>query len=139
MKYFGPFEVVSRIGTVAYKLKLPDAAKIHPIFHISLLKKFFGNSPQPYVPLPITTNELGPIVQPWKVLAYRTILRQSRQVPQVLIQCERSELQEAVWEDVDIMKESYPHFNLEDKVAFDGESIVTWSQNDVEEMKKFVM
>ena len=48
MKYFGPFEVVDRIGTVAYKLKMPETAHIHPIVHIFVLKKFVGSSNQPY-------------------------------------------------------------------------------------------
>ncbi|KAL0368101.1 UNVERIFIED_CONTAM: Transposon Ty3-G Gag-Pol polyprotein [Sesamum calycinum] len=39
-KYDGPFEVMSKVGSLAYRLKLLDSLKIHPTFHVSFLKKF---------------------------------------------------------------------------------------------------
>ena len=34
-KFFEPYKIVAWIGPVAYKLKLPDGAAIHHIFHVS--------------------------------------------------------------------------------------------------------
>jgi len=42
MRYFGPFLVLEKIGTIAYKLQLPESARIHLIFHVALLKPFQG-------------------------------------------------------------------------------------------------
>ncbi|WVZ79744.1 hypothetical protein U9M48_027288 [Paspalum notatum var. saurae] len=42
-KFFGPFEIVAKCGSVAYTLKLPEHCGIHPTFHVSQLKKVVGN------------------------------------------------------------------------------------------------
>jgi len=38
-RYYGPFPILQRIGAVAYRLKLPDHAQIHPVVHVSQLKR----------------------------------------------------------------------------------------------------
>lgn len=42
-QYFGPHEVVSRVGAVSYRPKFPRGCRVHPIFHISQLKPLKGD------------------------------------------------------------------------------------------------
>ena len=40
-RYVGPFEILKRVGTVAYRLALPPSlSSVHAIFHVSILRKY---------------------------------------------------------------------------------------------------
>ncbi|WMV37720.1 hypothetical protein MTR67_031105 [Solanum verrucosum] len=43
-RYVGPYEILKRVEKVSYELKLPiEFAPVHPVFHISMLKKCIGD------------------------------------------------------------------------------------------------
>ena len=71
-KYYGPYKVLQKIGTMEYKLELPASSRVHPIFHVSCLKKAIGEK------LPIQTifpehDEEGKIIlEPKAVTETRT-------------------------------------------------------------------
>ncbi|KAH9657886.1 Endonuclease [Citrus sinensis] len=46
-RYEGPFRVVRRVGNVSYQLQLPPRLKIHPVFHVSLLKPYHEDMGEP--------------------------------------------------------------------------------------------
>jgi hypothetical protein len=40
VRYYGPFEILKRIGPLAYIIALPTSMCIHNVFHVYLLKKY---------------------------------------------------------------------------------------------------
>jgi len=70
-RYYGPFQIIARTGNVAYRLQLPENAKIHDVFHVGLLKKFTGVPPT-VAPVPLPPIVRGRVVPtPKKVLRAR--------------------------------------------------------------------
>ncbi|MCI43865.1 hypothetical protein A2U01_0065104, partial [Trifolium medium] len=44
-RYIGPFQIIERVGEVAYRLALPPTmSEIHDVFHVSRLRKFVPDS-----------------------------------------------------------------------------------------------
>ena len=39
-RFLGPFEILERVGTVAYRLALPlSMSGVHEVFHVSMLRR----------------------------------------------------------------------------------------------------
>ncbi|WVZ01419.1 hypothetical protein V8G54_027488 [Vigna mungo] len=111
-RFFGPFQVLERIGQVAYKLELPSTAKIHNVFHVSFLRQHKGNPPTTSSKLPLEFNDNQPILEPI------AILNTKPNSDLVLVQWRGLPPEDATWEPWGNLKEQ---FHLEDKVLLHPE------------------
>jgi hypothetical protein len=110
-KFFGPFQVLERVGDVAYRLLLSVTARIHDVFHVGLLKPFHGTPPEQTPPLlPIEHGRV--VVLPAKVLNSR-IARGKRQL---LVRWKDAPAAELAWVDLEDFREQFPTFQLEDEL-----------------------
>ncbi|OMO94502.1 reverse transcriptase [Corchorus capsularis] len=96
-RFFGPYKVVQKIGVVAYKLELPPGAKIHPVFHVSQLKKHVGlATTQSQLP---ALDDAGLIaMEPITILDRRINKRRGRMITEVLVQWSNCFPEDATWE-----------------------------------------
>ena len=110
-KYFGPFQVLDKIGSVAYKLNLPKPVKIHPTVHVSQLKAFRGTLPAlPYIPAWLQGTNTAVVRTPIKVLARRVVKRRNAAAVQYLVQREGLNEDQASWEYAEEFEKKYPNF-----------------------------
>jgi hypothetical protein len=56
--FFDPYRVLQRIGEVAYGLQLPSDCNVHPVFHVSHLKKTVGAVTQDLAQPPLVMSLL---------------------------------------------------------------------------------
>ncbi|XP_070036682.1 uncharacterized protein [Nicotiana tomentosiformis] len=57
LRYVGRYRIIQKIGRVAYRLELPpDISLVHPVFHVSMLKKVVGD---PSLIVPVATIEVN--------------------------------------------------------------------------------
>lgn len=109
-RYYGPYQIVECIGTVAYKLKLPATARVHPIFHVSLLKKKVGNNVVTAAHFPPYIDLHNPRWYPACVLDRRIFKKGNSPVTKWLIQWIGAAAEEATWEDAEEILHRFPDF-----------------------------
>jgi hypothetical protein len=78
--------VEEKIGNVAYKLHLPPSSRIHPVFHVSLLKKTVGDHITTHTDLPPVADDGELLLEPKCVLDTRWVKRGSKFIEESLME-----------------------------------------------------
>nr|GEY71975.1 hypothetical protein [Tanacetum cinerariifolium] len=122
-RYYGPYEVLARVGPVAYKIKLPPSSLVHDVFHVSFLRRFIR-------PLPAAVSELKEVPepleipsdpQPEKILEERVITKgKYRSKTEVLIKWVGQPFGEATCENKCRFFKTYQAFRVEDNAGLSG-------------------
>ena len=119
LRYIGPFEILERVGTVAYRLALPPSlSSVHEVFHVSMLWK--------YTPDPDHVVDWGGIVVdidgtfeegPMCIMDSRDQVLRCKTVWLVKVVWQHRGVDEATWERENTMRATYP-FLFEDECVF---------------------
>ncbi|KAJ8766072.1 hypothetical protein K2173_020588 [Erythroxylum novogranatense] len=118
-RFYGPFTILERVGSMAYKLDLPPDSKIHPVFHVSKLKRYHVG--------PLTTFPVLPSIPPDAPIYPLAILdhRVKGGIPEVLVHWSNSSPADASWEKVQGIFDKFLDFKLADKLPLGKGSNVT--------------
>ncbi|GKB37683.1 putative reverse transcriptase domain-containing protein, partial [Tanacetum coccineum] len=110
-RYIGPFKIIAKVGTVAYRLELPEKlSRVHSTFHVSKLKKCLADEP---LAIPLdeiqVDDKLNFIEEPVEIMDREVKrLKQSR-IPIVKVRWNSRRGPEFTWEREDQMQKKYPH------------------------------
>ncbi|VFR00018.1 unnamed protein product [Cuscuta campestris] len=116
-RFYGPFEVLERVGLVAYRLRLPEGCRIHNVFHVSLLRPFVardGSSPVPTLPAEFFKGR--PVSWPIAAVDSRVVLVAGESQEQWLVRWSDGLDDHMTWEPVTTLRDHFPDLRLEDKV-----------------------
>jgi hypothetical protein len=98
-KYYGPYKVLQKIGTMAYKLELPASSQVHPVFHVSCLKKVIGDKIPVQTILPELDEEGKIILEPKAITDTRIHQLRNRSISEYLIKWRKLPAEDSTWED----------------------------------------
>ena len=110
-RYMGPYDIVERIGVVVYRLRLPpELARIHDVFHVSLLRKYMANPSHVLRDQPVELKEdLTYEERPVQIVDRNDQILRNKIIPLVKVLWMNHCREEATWEREDQMQTLYPH------------------------------
>ncbi|XP_050222232.1 uncharacterized protein LOC126672329 [Mercurialis annua] len=115
-RYVGPYEIIERIGAVAYKLDLPpEMSQVHPVFHISMLRKYIADPSHVIQPQAVEVNEeLSYEEQPVEIVDTQLRKLRTKEIPMVKVLSRNHSVEECTWETEADMRQRYPYLFLQD-------------------------
>ncbi|KAM3196173.1 hypothetical protein ACQJBY_072047 [Aegilops geniculata] len=116
-KFYGPFPIIQKINAVAYKLQLPPQATVHPVFHVSQLRRALspGTTVQPE--LPYNTNALA---VPGEILQSKWRRKNGDMIEQVKVRWTGASNLDDTWEDRQALQARFPHVTTWGQAATQG-------------------
>ena len=117
-KFYGPFPIQQRIGKGAYKLQLPPGSRIHPIFHVLLLKKKYGDFPVATTDLTVVDDSNTLVIEPEAILNRRWVKKGSHSIEECLVKWKWLPKDDTTQENTQDIREKFGNMNLEDKVHY---------------------
>ena len=110
-RFVGPYEILSKVGPVAYQLALPlEWEGMHDVFHVSMLRKYVANPSHvlDYTLLSMGEN-LSYIEQLVQIMDRKEQILPNKKISLVKVLWRSQEVEEASWELESEMREKYPH------------------------------
>ena len=104
-RYFCPYNIIRCINPVAYEVGLPPESKIHPVFHVSQLRKVLKPGTSASTTLPIITDVLP---APVNILGHRWRQTPSGRHEQVQVQWSPDANEDVTWEDKLELQHKFP-------------------------------
>ena len=111
-RYCGLFKILKRIGDVAYKLELSESSQVHPVFHVSKLKKSVHGL-ENVVSLKVLVDLIEPPQmphEPEKVLRYFDRQTRHKVHQEVLVKWIDRDEEAATWELRRAISKKFPQF-----------------------------
>ncbi|GKD78741.1 putative reverse transcriptase domain-containing protein [Tanacetum coccineum] len=110
-RYVGPFKVLEQVGSVAYKLELPqELSRVHNTFHVSNLKKCYADEPLA-VPLDGLhfDDKLHFVEEPVEIMDREVKRLKRSRIPIIKVRWNSRRGPEFTWEREDQFRKKYPH------------------------------
>lgn len=115
-RFYGPYPIEKCIGKVAYQIRLPEGSRIHPVFHVSLLKKKIGDSCPTCPHLQLLNDDGVILMEPEAIIDTRWIKKGMKFFEESLVKCKHLPVEDTTWENTAELQDKFPTLNLEAKV-----------------------